>query len=908
MTDVNVYAAPPVDLPAGSGLLDLLDGHGSATAVVAGGEVLSYADLAARVRARAERLGGIRRLVMVEGVNEVEPLVTYLAAMSAGHPVLMVPGGNCLDESHQRQRARIASAYQPDVVLTRSDGDWTLREVNRGTRHALHPDLALLLSTSGSTGSPKLVRLSHRNVRSNAASIASYLRLSPDDCAATTLPMHYCYGLSVVNSHLAAGASLLLTERSVVDEEFWREFRAARATSLAGVPYTFDLLDASGFAERDVPSLRYLTQAGGRLTPERVRDYARLGEERGFDFVVMYGATEATARMAYLPPHLATTRPETIGIPIPGGNLRIEPIEDSAVGSAGGSSPSRWSGDSLRSDRGGEIGELVYSGPNVMMGYAERPADLALGRTVDDLHTGDLAVQHADGLFEVVGRRTRMAKVYGLRVDLDRVERLLQGSGVTARAVAHADRLAVFVTKRAHVAVATQTMTVECGLPAHVLGVRVVEALPVNANGKPDYAALARQAALTAGVRRSERAEVTAHRVRDLYAELLGRPDATVDDSFVALRGDSLSYVELSVRLADLLGSLPRDWPALSPQALVEASPKGSAAKASRPAAEKRPARWGRLEMPVLLRALAILLIVGTHANVTSIMGGAHVLLALAGFNIARFHLADVSRGERLRSLSRAVRQLAVPTMLWTGLVAVTAGTYALSTVLLLNNLLGSDTWTDQWQFWFIEAVVWSLLGVGCLAASARVDSVERRHPWAFAVALVAGTLAMRYLLVGIEAGPTQRYAAPVVLWCIALGWLIARAQSLSQRIVASSVVLLSVTGFFGEPVREALIACSLLLLAWTKGVAMPRPLARLLGTVAAASLWVYLTHWQIYPSLEMEYPYLAMLASFVVGIVAWRAYAAGAQAAVRHLGRLRSGQTADRPRRRAPRVAPAEG
>ena len=242
----------------------------------------------------------------------------------------------------------------PDVIV----GDGDIRERRPGTAHDLHPDLALLLSTSGSTGSPKLVRLSHDNLRCNAASIADYLGLTPDDRAITSLPMHYCYGLSVVHSHLLVGAGLVLTDLSVVDECFWRLAEDAGATSFAGVPYTFEQLERSGFTERALPSLRYVTQAGGRMAPERVGRWRDHGRRSGWDLVVMYGQTEATARMAWLPPDRADAHPEAVGIPIPGGSFRLEPVDE--VDEPG-------------------VGELVYAGPNVMQGYAVSAADLARG-------------------------------------------------------------------------------------------------------------------------------------------------------------------------------------------------------------------------------------------------------------------------------------------------------------------------------------------------------------------------------------------------------------------------------------------------------------------------------------------------------------------------------------------------
>ena len=215
----------------------------------------------------------------------------------------------------------------------------------------------------------------------------------------------------------------------MVDPAFWDDMRTHRATSLAGVPYTFELLDRVGFADMDLPHLRYLTQAGGRLAPDEVRRWAALGRERGWDLFVMYGQTEATARMAWLPPLLALDAPDTIGIPVPGGSFTVEPLPERPF--AGAHDP--------------EVGELVYHGPNVMLGYAESPADLALGRTVTSLRTGDIGRQRDDGLFEVVGRRSRVAKVFGLRIDLDHVEQLLAARGVVAAAADGGDRLVLAV-------------------------------------------------------------------------------------------------------------------------------------------------------------------------------------------------------------------------------------------------------------------------------------------------------------------------------------------------------------------------------------------------------------------------------------------------------------------------------
>ncbi|MGA8993672.1 MAG: AMP-binding protein, partial [Nocardioidaceae bacterium] len=223
-----------------AGLFGDLARRGNAPALLHDGEVLSYADLAGRVADRAAVLGPVRRLVALACRRDVETVVTYLAALHGGHPVLL------------GEDMAAFAGYDPDVVAAGQRLDVR----SPGSAHTLHPELAVLLSTSGSTGSPRLVRLSRDNLRANAASIADYLSLTAEDRALTTLPLHYCYGLSVLNSHLQVGAGVVLSERSVVDDGLWEKFRGAGATSFAGVPHTFDLLDRSGFAARDLPSLR----------------------------------------------------------------------------------------------------------------------------------------------------------------------------------------------------------------------------------------------------------------------------------------------------------------------------------------------------------------------------------------------------------------------------------------------------------------------------------------------------------------------------------------------------------------------------------------------------------------------------------------------------------------------------
>ncbi|MEX1077583.1 MAG: AMP-binding protein [Homoserinimonas sp.] len=818
--------------------LDLLRGDPSAVAVVTDDEVLSYGELRGRVGQRVGQLGGGRRLVLIEIENTLQPLVTYLAALAAGHVALLLAPGSSPD---------LLERYDPDVV--HHAGTAELHHRRDGTAHELHPDLAVLLSTSGSTGSPKLVRLSRRNVESNAMSIAQYLGIGAADTAITTLPLSYCYGLSVVNSHLASGAGLRLTFRSVIDPEFWRQFEEAGCTSFAGVPYTFDLLDSTGFGDRQLPSLRYITQAGGRLDSDRVRGYAQLGARRGFHFVVMYGQTEATARMAYLPPELAEERAGMIGVPIPGGELSVD-----------------------RPNHDG-VGELVYRGENVMMGYADGPPDLALGRTLTELRTGDLARRHDDGLFEVVGRASRFVKLFGLRVDLDRVQRLLGEHGIEARAIGLEERLVLAVRTPELVPLAKATGSSLLGLPSHAVEAHVVPDFPHTSSGKPDWATLI--ALLTTridGARpvsggTAEPPEATPEALCRLYAELLDRPDAAVDDSFVSLDGDSLSYVEVSLRLGDVLGRLPEGWPSMTMRELA-----GS--RDPSPAKTTGPGRFAHIETSLVLRAMAIVLVTATHANLITVQGGAHLLLALLGLNLARFQLARPNATERSKSLLRTAAGIAVPAVLWIGGVSIVTGMYEPSTVFLMNDLLGGgDRWTVQWQFWFLEVAVWSIVGLAVAAAVPLLTGLEQRHPFVIAAIVFALMMAVRLTVTGIEAGPVERYTLPATAWLVALGWVIARAASWRTRTIASLFIAAALPGFFGDPLREAVVAVGLMLAVWLPVVPVPRFAMPAIRVVAASSLFVYLVHWQVYPWLEDDFPLLATLASFAVGIAAWQAY-----------------------------------
>lgn len=801
-----------------------LASHGSRPALISASSTLTYSELADRVADAARRLGPDRRTVVLTGRNDVSTISTYLGALAGGHVVILAA-----NESHL---TNLVDAYRPDVTVSWADGNCQIDEHEPGGGIEPHPDLALVLSTSGSTGSPRSVRLSHDNLKSNAEAIATYLGLTAQDRAITALPMHYCYGISVIHSHLVRGAGLVLSDNSVLDHCFWRLVREHQVTSFAGVPYTFDLLDRVGFDEMDLPALRYVTQAGGRLAPDTVRRYAALGARSGWEFFVMYGQTEATARMAYLPPERALTHPSTIGVPIPGGSFTL-----------------------LDSDGSTDTdeGELVYRGPNVMMGYAEVSEDLALGRTVDELRTGDLARRTGDGMYEIISRTSRFSKLFGLRIDLDRIEQQLAGSGVQALCAEGDDGL-VLVVREQDPEQIRRTVSDQTSLPLRSVQVVRVDELPRLANGKPDHQAV------LALARQAEPSRTTAGSpIRSVLQRALGVSEIRDDDSFVSLGGDSLSYVEASVGLEEALGRLPADWH-VTPVAELERITPG------------RP--FLRLiEMNVALRAAAILLVVGSHAGLFRFRGGAHVLLAVAGYNFARFSLTAAAHDDGSRRSLNKIARIAVPTALWLSVLTVATEGYGWQSITLLNSYLGPATWNAAWRFWFIEALVIALLALTALFAVPGVRRFDRVHPLAVPLGLLVVTLAIRFDVLRIVATPEPLLAPHRVAWLFVLGWLACRAPSAGWRAFISCVVLAAVPGFFGEPGRDITVIVGLLLLVWVPTIAVPRPLNRVIGTLAGASLYIYLTHWQVYlPLVDRGVPALvAVAAALLVGVAAWR-------------------------------------
>lgn len=432
-------------------LLDRADRRPEAPAVDTPGSRLTYGDLALRVRALAAHLSaaglapGDRALLALP--NLPATVVAGLAIQALGATAVEVNrewSAEILAEIAGQAGVRQAFVWARDAATWRAvharrplERLWTVRPAGPAPRAgeappgpavsavledgrvdpalgeappARLPTLsrdapALVLYTSGSTGRPRGVVLTYANVEANSRSIVRYLGLGAADRALLVLPLYYCYGRSVLQTHLLAGGSLFLDGRFAFPRVVLEALGAEGCTGFAGVPLTFEIIRRQvDVASLSFPRLRYLTQAGGAMAPETA-DWVRRAFHPARLFV-MYGQTEATARLSYLPPERAAEKRGSIGIPIPG-------VELAVVDEQGRALPD------------GQAGHLVARGANVTPGYLDDPDGTAAILHDGWLWTGDLATRDPDGFFFHRGRSKEILKIGGHRVSPVEIEQVV---------------------------------------------------------------------------------------------------------------------------------------------------------------------------------------------------------------------------------------------------------------------------------------------------------------------------------------------------------------------------------------------------------------------------------------------------------------------------------------------------
>lgn len=423
-------------------------------------------------------MGGLPRgvaAIMCE--KSIATVTAYFGALRSGLVPLMLDA-NAKPAALQS----IFTAYRPDYVFDAQGYEHenyepvarlagaTLSVTKTLYGPAPHPDLAVLLATSGSTGDPKFVRLSYASVDACTQSICNYLDLTSERRCISLLPLHYSYGLSVLNTVAARRASFVMSDLSVLDKTFWPMMAEQGVTDISGVPFIFEILRRTRIPCEVLERLVCVTQAGGRLDPKLTRYFHEIFAAANVRYFTMYGQTEASPRISYLPPEHATDKEGSVGIPISCGEAFI-----AETGATSGE------------------GELLFRGRNVALGYAYSREDVALGDEFrGSLLTGDNVRIDDDGFIYITGRRKRFVKLQGISVNLDHIESVLKGAGLNCVVVGREN---LIITCYADCEGPEVSAVVGENFSFHPSNLRLqkLDAIPMNSNDKPDYTSIGLQ-------------------------------------------------------------------------------------------------------------------------------------------------------------------------------------------------------------------------------------------------------------------------------------------------------------------------------------------------------------------------------------------------------------------------------
>ena len=455
------------------------------------GVSVSYRELD-RLQRQLSDAAASGELTMMLCENSIGALSGYAALLNSGHPVLPVSAE--LDRDMRRQ---IMNTYRPGLIFVPGSlqgeyrrmrqlltiDNYVLLKTSFADPYPVHPSLAQMITTSGSTGSVKFVRQSWDNISCNARLLADAWQLTGSDRTITALPMQYTYGLSVIAANLTAGAAMIVTRSGILDEEFWDLFINEQVTAFHGVPGTYGMLQRLGVFSEDYPDLRLMTQAGGKLSADLHRAFAEYPRDYGKRFVIMYGQSEATAAISYLPPEKALEKIGSVGTAFPGGTVRLTDAEGNALSGAHVS------------------GELVYRGGNVALGYASCGADLARG---DDwhgeLHTGDIGEWDEDGFLYITGRLGRFIKIAGYRISLDEIDDgIMNDLHIQCVSAGDDDKPVIFVLDEEYLEPVRDYVRQKFRAFYSSFRFAGIDSFPVNDGGKILYGELLKMARETAG-------------------------------------------------------------------------------------------------------------------------------------------------------------------------------------------------------------------------------------------------------------------------------------------------------------------------------------------------------------------------------------------------------------------------
>lgn len=415
-----------------------------------------------------------KQLAFLYCKNQIEDIGLYFSLLNDNFTIALVNKDLNTELKHT-----LENTYSPNLII-----DSTRTEINNyknlplqsitkrlniqlfyndSVTHNIHPDIKLLLSTSGTTGSPKFVKLSSDNIYQNTLSISCYLPIISEDVTPLNLPIFYSYGLSVLQTNALKGGAIVCNTDDILNRKFWKQWDNYKFTSFAGVPFVYQMLERIGFLKKGYPSLRYFSQAGGHLNVKTKERFLNFAEEHQHLFYVMYGQTEATARISYVEPSHLKNNLSSIGKPILNGLLEIDK----------------------------ETEELYYKGPNIFGGYAKKATDLSLWENIPTLHTGDLAYKNDDGFYYIKGRMKRFVKLFGNRINLDEIERLVKEklNGINCACIGYQDKyLVIFLEDNSIDTSNVQSfLTKELKIHTSTIKYKSISEFPLTSNGKINY-------------------------------------------------------------------------------------------------------------------------------------------------------------------------------------------------------------------------------------------------------------------------------------------------------------------------------------------------------------------------------------------------------------------------------------
>jgi len=419
-----------------------------------------------------------RSLILILCENHYEAISFYISAIYNKHVPILID-----NKTSAEYTKNIIKLYKPNYIFLRNEINefsknyflntklerFKLIEKNKKISIQLYKNLAVLLPTSGTTGSPKMARISYQNIYSNTKSIIKYLNIKNKHRTITTLPFSYSYGFSVINTHIEAGSSIVLNEYSIIQKKFWELFNKNKVTNFSGVPYTFEIIKKLKINVCKNKTFIYSTLAGGKLDDECIRYFYKEYNKYKKKFIIMYGQTECSPRISYLPWNKINKNFDSIGVAIPMGKLSIK-------------NEQKYKNLSLN-----KVGELHYKGPNVFLGYASKAKDLVKkDEYKGSINTLDLAYKK-NGLFFLYARSKRIIKCYGKRINLDDIEYQLKKINIEAVCKGSENNIVIFFINNSTKNKIKDLLFNKMFIPKSITKIKKLDKIPILLSGKVDY-------------------------------------------------------------------------------------------------------------------------------------------------------------------------------------------------------------------------------------------------------------------------------------------------------------------------------------------------------------------------------------------------------------------------------------